>query len=1700
MRRVLAVSFIAIILAFGFTFVIRSTAQNNSPDPSSQDVKDGELADEIERLTNRSPEGLVQRRTKDGTVIDLQGRYQNVMLAQASVDDSTPHAACVTSLEEANEFFGRNLRTGEPVYSTRFQREEPTLEEIAATHGMTVGELEFYKRMIAEVTSDPSFRPDAATITIQNNDGANEGFNATTAGPNDGTNTVGNLGAQRLAVFNFAAGIWGNFLDSTIPIVVASQFDPLTCTPTGAVLGSAGPNSAFRNFANAPFTNTFYPVALANKTAGADLLAGAEISATFNSTVNGTPGCLDAGGTPRRFYLGFDNATPANTTNLLVVVLHEIGHGLGSLSFVSTLNITGASNTNPITITSASHGLATGDTVTIQGATGNTAANGTFVITVTNANNFTIPAAGNGAYTGNGIIRGANLAGFPDAWSRLMFDKTTNKFWNNMTTAERAASSLNNGNLVWDGANTRIASGFLTAGRDATNGRVQLFAPATFQEGSSVSHWDTAAFPNLLMEPVITTNLPLTLDLSRQQMRDIGWFRDSNGDLTPDSITLTSQNTGSLTVGTTATVNWTNGGGFNKNVTIELSTDNGASFPVTIATDIANIGSHTFTVPNNLTATGKIRVREADFAAPAGQSSGSLSIIAGVNPDYTVTTAGNQIVVTDLSNNGDILNVTNPVAGTIRFGATGRTFSINGGAPINDASGDISLTNVTAVTINQAGGVNALQWQGTFTNFPSLTINGGAADDSVTIFNNLGFAANANLNIDLQDDVVTPGADQITVNNASNITLTGSGIATLRASRRIEIFGTLSTVNGNIIVEANQQATPTALNSTGIRVNGTVQATGTGTVTLNGKGGNASLNVGVLVLGTVRGGTSVGSTVTSVTGRGGTGANNHGVQVQGGEIGSNGGNVSVTGFAGSSGGNINYGVIAVTNGKITSGGNGSVTVQGTGGTGNGGENHGVVLYEGGGLITSAGSGAVSVTGTAGGGFGSSGVYVFKDGRITSGGSGAVSVNGTGGPQDSPGVEMNSSDNATGARINSGGGPITVTASTGASGFDLAMTGGLLQQIASTGNANVEIIANSVQIAPATSQVSAGTGQVTFRQRTNGHPIALGGVDGGQLGLTDNELDAVTAGTLIIGDVNSGPVSVTAPVTQTKTTNIAATTQTSVSGVASLGIFGTVTGPLQVAAAGSLVPGPGAGPGVINSGNLTLLAGSNLNLEIGGATPGNGAGFHDQLNVNGTVTLGGATLNVGAAGGFVPVANQQYVIINNDGGDPVSGTFAGLLQGAVLANFLGTNLNATISYTGGSGNDVVLSVAAPAPTPTATATVAPTPTATATVAPTPTATATVAPTPTATATVAPTPTATATVAPASVSGVVTYGTTPTGQGPRFVPGVMLAGAGSAATNATTNAGGSYTLTGFGSGAYTVTPAKTGDVNGSISGLDAARVAQHVAGLITLTSNQQIAGDATNNGGLSGLDAARIAQFAAGLTNPGIAGQWKFVPATRNYASVAGTIVGDNYEAILVGEVTGNWTAPIPRLMPEASLTSALGDQSTKSSVEAGTDRSGGPASVTLPNDIAARAGRAVTVPIAIGETRGKGILAYDFTFNYDPAVLTPDMSANWAARTLSEGWTVVINAEASGSVKVTAFNTAGLSGSGTLLNLAFNAVRSGRTELKWTAFELNEGQVATGLPFAVGTRSSGFSSELNPFVPRGFAAAGILTDDVLFGFE
>jgi hypothetical protein len=113
-----------------------------------------------------------------------------------------------------------------------------------------------------------------------------------------------------------------------------------------------------------------------------------------------------------------------------------------------------------------------------------------------------------------------------------------------------------------DTLKSELATGVnLTFGLDADfraggdgMGNVRLFMPDPVQGGSSRSHFDTVASPNLLMEPSINVDLraAVDLDLTPALLEDEGWTVDtSNGDIEGCDTGLPSYQNGGSIIGST---------------------------------------------------------------------------------------------------------------------------------------------------------------------------------------------------------------------------------------------------------------------------------------------------------------------------------------------------------------------------------------------------------------------------------------------------------------------------------------------------------------------------------------------------------------------------------------------------------------------------------------------------------------------------------------------------------------------------------------------------------------------------------------------------------------------------------------------------------------------------------------------------------------------------------------------------------------------------------------------------------------------------------------------------------------------------------------------------------------------------------------------------------------------------------------------
>lgn len=300
----------------------------------------------------------------------------------------------------------------------------------------------------------------AATITIL----PGVGFTDGTARTPVGGNTATTLGQARLQVFQRAAALWGAKLSSSQVIYVNASFSVLSCSSSSGLLGWANPNAFFKNFNNTPKRDVYYPAALANALAGkrvdgSNPLAApssADIQAQFNSAVDGNSGCLRGVG----FYYGLDN-NPGNKMDLLDIVMHEMGHGLGFVSFVDDGTGQGSDSSAP------------------------------------------------------------NQLGIYD---QFLYDETQGKYWTQLSSAQRLSSATDEGHLVWNGGNVNGGLSGMTAGVTAAR-HLRLYAPSPVESGSSVSHWDDGVAPNLLMQPFASASIKASLgvDLSTCAMADMGW-------------------------------------------------------------------------------------------------------------------------------------------------------------------------------------------------------------------------------------------------------------------------------------------------------------------------------------------------------------------------------------------------------------------------------------------------------------------------------------------------------------------------------------------------------------------------------------------------------------------------------------------------------------------------------------------------------------------------------------------------------------------------------------------------------------------------------------------------------------------------------------------------------------------------------------------------------------------------------------------------------------------------------------------------------------------------------------------------------------------------------------------------------------------------------------------------------------------------
>jgi hypothetical protein len=236
-----------------------------------------------------------------------------------------------------------------------------------------------------------------------------------------------------------------------------------------------------------------------------------------------------------------------------------------------------------------------------------------------------------------------------------------------------------------------------------------------------------------------------------------------------------------------------------------------------------------------------------------------------------------------------------------------------------------------------------------------------------------------------------------------------------------------------------------------------------------------------------------------------------------------------------------------------------------------------------------------------------------------------------------------------------------------------------------------------------------------------------------------------------------------------------------------------------------------------------------------------------------------------------------------------------------------------------------------------------------------------------------------------------------------------------------------------------------------------------GVRSLSVNQILAGDVTGNHTISAFDASYIARFSVELVDhfpvAGSGSDWKLLKCVSTYPGSCGDPIytyspllqpdpAANFYAILYGDVTGNWTAPVGGFaasraaIPSEEDKALLRDRAT-----ADRFRREGP-----PPVIERRPGMGAAVlslsgwkPLHAGERRqltvdlrdADGILGLDLVLRYDPSrVAIVGVQAAGIGSAMS-----VTRADRNGTERIAAYGYGALSGSGSILTITVEGLKN-----------------------------------------------------------
>ncbi len=309
----------------------------------------------------------------------------------------------------------------------------------------------------------------------------------------------------------------------------------------------------------------------------------------------------------------------------------------------------------------------------------------------------------------------------------------------------------------------------------------------------------------------------------------------------------------------------------------------------------------------------------------------------------------------------------------------------------------------------------------------------------------------------------------------------------------------------------------------------------------------------------------------------------------------------------------------------------------------------------------------------------------SDAIVVSGSSGGIAIetvaffNNTNVVLDTSDVDGNDAVNVVSANNMHGNTNVSITTGSGTDTISLAgdvSASGLL-----TLTGPVSVSSNSVLTATTVAvvgNVDLGSSTLTIDGSSAAPASSIDGIISGAGNLTSNG-----SGRLNLVQTNTYTGSTTVSNGELFVAGSTATgTAVTVSGTGTLSGSGVAAGNANIGTGGTLTANSSS-VGSFTVGNLALATGGDIVFQVNGKTTA--GSDYDVLNVVGTVALAGNLVITDTSTDTATIGNI-ITLINNDGVDAVSGTFAGLAQNDTVSI---NGQSWRIVYTGGDGNDVVL---------------------------------------------------------------------------------------------------------------------------------------------------------------------------------------------------------------------------------------------------------------------------------------------------------------------------------------------------------------------------------------------------------------------------